>query len=401
MELHRLTLRPKRDKRVRTGHPWIFSNELEPGFADLPAGDAVEVYDAKGAFIGRGLVSPNALIAVRLYSRGRKEDLDDVWFYVGRIQQALSYRQVRWPNRTAMRLINAEGDFLPGLVVDRFDDQLVAQLTTVGMDRRRDLLQEALTKVVAPAGAVLRNDSRVREIEGLPLETGVWFGDVPAEVEIEEPGHAGTTVKFSVPLEGGQKTGHFFDQAENRAAAAAWCKGRTVLDTYCNTGGFGLHALAGGASKVTFIDKSEHTADRVSQNLELNGWTKKGEVVCAEATEMLEQLVQRGRRFGAVVLDPPAFAKTRKIAGKALRGYTRINALGMTLCEPGGFLFTSSCSYHVQEDRFVQAVHEAAQLAGVHLRLVRRGEQGADHPMLPEVPESRYLKSYAFQVLLG
>lgn len=397
MALPRLELRPKRDKRVRGGHPWIFSNELQPGFADLPPGEAVEVFDSKGAFVGRGLVSPNALIAVRLYSRGRKEDLDDVWFWGGRIQTALQYREARWPGRNALRLINAEGDFLPGLVIDRFGDQLVVQQTTVGTDRRSDLIREALEKVVKPAGAVLRNDGRVRELEGLERHSGVWFGEVPDEVVIEEEG-VGGPVKFSVPLQGGQKTGHFYDQAENRLAAAHWCRGRTVLDVYSNTGGWGLHALRGGAESVTFVEKSEPTAERVVTNLELNGWG--GEVLAAEATRTLEELVQVGRRFGVVVLDPPAFAKSRKTAGQALRGYERVNALGLTLVQPGGFFFTSSCSYHVQEERFVSTIVKAAQQANVRLRMIRRGEQGSDHPVLPEVPETRYLKSYGFQVLL-
>lgn len=397
MSLPRLTLRPKRDKRVRAGHPWIFSNELEPGFADLPPGDAVEVFDSKGAFVGRGLVSPNALIAVRLYGRGRKEDLDDVWFWGGRIQDALLYRQARWPDRTALRLVHAEGDFLPGLVVDRYGDHVVAQLTTVGTDRRRDLIAEALQKVVGPEGAVLRNDSRVRELEGLELHSGVWFGDVPEQVVIEEPGIGGP-VKFAVPLQGGQKTGHFFDQTENRRQASHWCRGRSVLDVYSNTGGWGLHALSGGAESVTFVEKSEPTARRVIENLELNGWN--GDVIAAEAGRTLEELVQQGRRFGVVVLDPPAFAKSRKTAGQALRGYERVNSLGLALVEPGGFFFTSSCSYHVHEDRFVETICKAAATVGVRLRMLRRGEQGPDHPVLPEVPETRYLKSYGFQVLL-
>jgi 23S rRNA (cytosine1962-C5)-methyltransferase len=214
-------------------------------------------------------------------------------------------------------------------------------------------------------------------------------------VQIDEFG-----VTFEVDLGEGQKTGHFFDQAENRLAAAPWCRGRSVLDVYCNTGGFGLHALAAGAERAVFVEKSAPTAERVLRNLSLNGFKEKGEVIQVEATRVLESFVAEGRRFGAVVLDPPAFAKSRKTAGNALRGYTRINALGMTLVEPGGFLFTSSCSYHIQEDRFLEAIAQAAKLAGRRLRLIRRGEQGPDHPMLPEVPESRYLKSLAFQVLL-
>lgn len=395
MKLPRLTLRPKRDGRVNRGHPWIFSNELEPGFADLEPGAAVDVFNAKGRFIGKGLLSPNSLIAVRLFSKVRHEDLDSALFYQMRIREALEYRQRIFPNRTAYRLVHAEGDFLPGLIIDRMNDHLAVQINTVGMERRKDLLEEALRKVLDPAGVVLRNDNKVRELEGLEQGRGVWFGEVPESVDIDEYG-----VTYRVPLLGGQKTGHFFDQAVNRLEAGRLCEGRTVLDVYANTGGFGLQALQHGADHVLLVEKSEATAEAAGLNLELNGFDDRATVVATEATKFLEQLVARGERFDVVCIDPPAFAKTRKTAGNALRGYTRVNALAATLVKPGGFLVTSSCSHHIQEDRFLEAMQKAGQVAERRLRLLRRGEQAPDHPVLPEVPETRYLKHLAFQVLL-
>ena len=395
MSVPRLSLRPKRDRRVRSGHPWIFSNELEPGFVDLEPGAVVDVFDAKGAFVGRGLVSPQSLIAVRLYSRLRKEDLDSPAFYAMRIRESLNYRQAIFPDRRSYRLIHAEGDFLPGLVIDKFEDYLAVQITTVGMDKRTEILKEALRSVLNPVGAVFRNESKVRELEGLTCGQSEWFGEIPDTVEIDEYG-----VSYKIPLLGGQKTGHFFDQAINRKVAGEWCRDRTVLDVYANTGGWALQALKNGAKHATIIDKSAATAELSVDNVERNGFGERCDVVCAEATRTLEMLVAEGSRYGAVVLDPPAFAKNRKSASAALKGYTRINAMGMTLVEPGGFLFTSSCSYHVQEDRFLDAISSAAKLADRRLRLVRRGEQAPDHPMLPAVPESRYLKSLAFQVLI-
>jgi 23S rRNA (cytosine1962-C5)-methyltransferase len=395
MTVPRLTLRPKSAGRVASGHPWVFSNELEPGFAELPAGCAVDVFDAKGAFVGRGLLSPNSLIAVRICSRLRQEDLDDPLFFASRLREALALRASVYPGRTAYRLVHAEGDFLPGLIIDRFGPYLAVQLNTVGMELRKPQLEVALQQVIGPAGVVLRNDNRVRELEGLELGRGLWFGEVAPHVDIDEFG-----VIYRVDLLGGQKTGHFFDQAENRLAAGTLCAGRTVLDVYANSGGFALQALNHGAVHATTVDKSAPNAEAALQNADLNGFGGRLEAVAAEGNMFLEQLVGLGRRFGAVVLDPPAFAKTRKTAGNALRGYQRINALGMTLTEPGGFLFTSTCSHHVQEDRFLEALSAAARVAGRRIRLLRRGEQAADHPVLPAVPETRYLKNFTVQVLM-
>lgn len=395
MSIPRLTLRPKREGRVTRGHPWIFSNELEPGFVDLEPGSIVDVFAAKGQFLGRGLISPNSLITVRLFSRQRHDDLDSPLFYEMRLREALNYRTAVYPNRTAYRLVHAEGDFLPGLIIDRFDDHLSVQINTVGLERRLDLLQEAIVKVCGPAGAVFRNDNKVRDLEGLEQGRGVWFGEVPEHVDIDEFG-----VTYRVNLLGGQKTGHFFDQAVNRLECGKLAADKTVLDVYANTGGFGLQALAHGATSAILVEKSEETAELAGQNAELNEVDDRCTVVATEATKFLEHLVAQGERFDIVAIDPPAFAKSKKTAGAALRGYSRVNALAMTLVKPGGFLFTSSCSYHVHEDRFLEALAKGAELAERPIRFVRRGEQASDHPVLPGVPETRYLKHVVAQVLI-
>jgi 23S rRNA (cytosine1962-C5)-methyltransferase len=393
-----LKLRNKRDRRVRSGHPWVFSNELEPGFADVDPGAVVDVFDASGAFVGRGMASPNSLIAVRICSRLRKQDLDSPLFFEERLRRALAFREAVWPGRRDLRLVNAEADELPGLVIDRYGDTLAVQINTVGMEVRKEALQQALENVVGPTttgglSAVLRNDNRVRTLEGLEMGSGPWFGDVPDHVDITEHG-----VTFRVALLGGQKTGHFYDQADNRRFAGGLCRGRTVLDMYANSGGFGLQALVQGAEHAIAVDKSAPNAGIATVNAELNGVADRFEAVTAEGNRDLEVRVQRGERYGAVVLDPPAFAKTKKAAGNALRGYQRINTLGMMLVEPDGFLFTHSCSFHVFEDRFLDMLGRAAKEAGRTLRLVRRGEQAPDHPVLPGVPETRYLKAFAIQV---
>lgn len=396
MTIPAVRLRLHGDHRIKAGHPWVFSNEIADDVAALPAGGAVDVFDAKGQFVGRGYANPRSLIAVRLLTRRRKEDIDSPVFLAGRLREAAAYRAAIYPGRASLRLVHAEGDGLPGLVVDRFDDVLSVQVTTLGIEVRKESLKQALIDVFGPRGAVLRGDPRMRDLEGLATEFGPWFGDVPERVLIDELG-----VKFEVDPLGAQKTGHFYDQAENRHFAARLCRDRTVLDVYSNTGGFALHALVAGAKSAVCVDIAEDNAVKAKRNADLNGVGDRLEAITAEGKGYLEQAVGTGRRYGVVVLDPPAFAKARKVASKALVGYRDVNALGMMLVEDGGFLVTSSCSYHIQEDRFVEAMQEAADRAGRRLRVVRRGEQAPDHPVLPAVPESRYLKSYVFQVMTG
>ena len=389
-----VALRPKHDKRVRAGHPWVFSNELADPVAQLPSGGIVDVVDAKGAFLGRGYANPQSLIAVRLLAR-RDQELDQAGFWVRRLQEAVAYRRVVFGDRHDLRLVFGEGDRLPGLVIDRFGDVVSVQLTTLGMEQRRGLIEEAIREVLAPKGAVLRSEGPARQKEGLEDERGLWFGEVPDLVEIEEYG-----VKFmAAPLDG-QKTGHFYDQAVNRAYAGPLCKGMRVLDVYANGAGWALQALAHGATQAIAIDKSESCCDRMVANAELNGVADRLIPLCDEGKRSLQALGSAGERFDAVMLDPPAFAKNRKAAGAALRGYRDINALGLSLVRPGGLLFTSSCSYHVEEDLFVAEVVAAAKQVGRSLRVVRRGEQAADHPVRTEIPETRYLKSWAFHVVM-
>lgn len=392
MSLPIVRLRQRRDKRVASGHPWVFSNEIDGDVSALPPGGAVELRDASGKRLGRGYANPHSLIAIRLLSRV-KDEVDHPAFYSMKLRDALSYRQAVYPGRRDLRVVSSEGDGLPGLVVDRFGDTAAVQITTLGMEVRKPMLQQALIDTLGLRSAVLRSSARMRSLEGLEPDLGVWFGEPPAQVEIEEMG-----VRFLVDPLGSQKTGHFYDQADNRAWAAERCAGLDVLDVYANTGGWALHALARGARSALCIDSDESNCSRILENAEING-LQPPDVICGEARRTLHELVGSAASFDAVVLDPPAFAKSRKTAGNALRGYGEINALGIALVRPGGWLFTSSCSYHIREDRFLDTIHKAAREQGRELKLARRGEQAADHPMLPAVPETRYLKNLALQVV--
>ncbi|TNE84003.1 MAG: class I SAM-dependent rRNA methyltransferase [Deltaproteobacteria bacterium] len=385
-------LKPRADKRARAGHPWIFSNEIDGSVKDLPAGGAVDVMAPNGAFIARGYANPHSLIAVRLLTRNRREDIDHPAFYQRRIEEALRYRQQVLPGRESYRMVHAEGDALPGLVVDRLRDVLAVQITTLGMEERKPQLEQAF-KALGFEAAVLRNDARVRELEGMEMGRGAWFGDIPESVDVDEYG-----VTFRVGLLEGQKTGHFFDQTDNRHWLGSLCGGKTVLDVYSNTGGFALHALKHGAEKAVMVEKSEAVCELAHENAKLNGVADRLTILCDEGKRTLESLVGGGHRFDVVNLDPPAFAKTKKVVKSAVRGYREINSLGLSLVAPGGLFGTSSCSFHVDEEAYLGAVQEAAHHVGKRLRLARRGGQGSDHPVVPGIPETRYLKFFGFGV---
>jgi 23S rRNA (cytosine1962-C5)-methyltransferase len=379
--------------RARQGHPWIFSNEiLSPPVSELVPGAAVEVTDPAGRLIGRGYGNPRSLISVRLLTRER-EDIDSVAFFERRLRAAAALRAKVLPGRRSLRVCAGEADLLPGLLLDKYEDVLVAQITSLGMETRRELLKEAIERVFAPTGVVSRDDIGLRTLEGIEGESHVWWGAVPDRVTFDENG-----VRFAADLLHGQKTGFFFDQAENRSWMAARASGARVLDVYAHLGGWALHALAGGAREAVTVDSSAPACAMIRANAELNGVADRLTAMQGDARDALRELGERGERFDVVCVDPPAFAKNRKSAGVALGAYKAVNGLALRLVAPGGLYFTSSCSHHVVPERFEEAVLAGARQAGRSLVLLRRGMQAADHPVLPGVPETEYLKHLAFAV---
>ncbi|MFZ5476875.1 MAG: class I SAM-dependent rRNA methyltransferase [Myxococcota bacterium] len=377
--------------RARPHHPWVFANEvLDPPVAELPPGEAVEVADPKGRVLGRGYCNPHSLITIRIVTRGHG-DVDGVELYRERLAAALELRARALPGRVSMRLCAGEADGLPGLVIDRYADVLAVQITTLGMERRKELLREAIEGVLKPRGAFLRDDAGSRALEGLPQVPGVWFGEVPERVAFDENG-----ARFLADVRGGQKTGFFFDQAENRLFAAPRCAERRVLDVYAHSGAWAIHAMRAGATSATAVDSSAAACAGIRENAALNGVAV--EVVEGDARDVMEQLFHAGERFDVVCVDPPAFAKNRKSAGAALGAYKAVNAAGLRLVRPGGLLFASSCSHHVHADRFEEAVLAGARQADRGVVLLRRGGQAPDHPILPGVPETEYLKHLVFGV---
>jgi 23S rRNA (cytosine1962-C5)-methyltransferase len=369
---------------------WVFSNEVAEHPA-AAAGDLVEVLASGGASLGAALYHPHSLISARLLGAG--QIVLDRQFFLDRIGAALALRRQLFPEETCYRLIHGESDGLPGLIVDRFDRRLVVQTLSNGMDRRLDLICNALEELVRPTAILERNDSPLRAHEELDQRVGVLRGGDAGPLEIEEAGF-----RYRLDLLQGQKTGFFLDQKLNRQAVARYCRNRRVLDCFCNVGGFALHAARAGASLVKGVDVSTSAIEQARENARLNEVTAV-EFEVSDVFGFLQALLQRGERYGVVILDPPSFTRSRKNVSAAKRAYRRLNEAALRVLEPGGFLVTASCSHHLFEEVFYEAVFDAALRAGRVLRLLERRGQSPDHPVLPAMPETSYLKLGVFQAL--
>ena len=389
----RITLARGEDRRIKGGHPWVFSNEVREIRGEKSAGATAEIYDAGGGFLGSGYYNPSSLIAARLLSRERT-DIDTAAFFRERIGRAAELRRRLYPDLVTFRVVHGEGDFLPGLVVDRYGDWLSIQILTAGMERRREAIVAALVELFAPRGIIARNDVAVRGLEGLDERIEVLCGEIPETVEAVEHG-----LRFRVDLAGGQKTGHFLDQKENHLVLKGMAAGKRVLDCFCYSGSWGVHAAHFGAAEVTCVDISERAPALARENAALNGVEKVVKVEVCDAFERLRSLRHEGRRFDVVVLDPPAFVKSRKALKEAEKGYLTINRRGMELLEEGGYLITCSCSYHMGREPFRELLAQAARQAGRPMRLVESRSQAPDHPVLLSVPETEYLKCFVLQAV--
>jgi 23S rRNA (cytosine1962-C5)-methyltransferase len=389
----KIALKRGEDKRIRNGHPWVFSNEIREITGDKEPGAAAAIYDAGGAFIGAGYYNPRTLIAARLLER-RQVDIDCAGFYRERIASAVSCRNLLYPGMATFRAVYGEGDFLPGLVVDKYGDYLAVQFLTCGMELRRELITGVLVELFAPKGIVARNDAAVRALEGLDERIEILHGNVPEQVEIEEH-----SLHFRVDLLHGQKTGHFLDQKENHLLLKERVKGKDILDCFCYSGSWGIHAASFGAARVTCVDISESAVALTRENAALNGFSDVVECEAADAFERLRTLKSEGRSFDLVVLDPPAFVKSRKSLQEALKGYFTINRRAMELLKPGGYLITCSCSYHMEREMFRELLANVAQKARRSMRLIDVRSQAPDHPILLAVPETEYLKCYVLQAV--
>ncbi|MGR6544975.1 class I SAM-dependent rRNA methyltransferase [Paenibacillus tundrae] len=451
-----VTLERSRKKRLEHAHPWIFNNEIASVDGNPEPGDLVNVLNHQGRYLATGYYNPASQITVRIVSY---QPLDfaqmDTAFFTARFQDCLRHRERFIQDGEAYRLVYGEADFLPGLIVDRFGSILVVQLLTLGMDRCREAIVQALIEVMQPEGIYERSDVSIRELEGLEQTKGPLYGECPRHVTVTENG-----LLIKVDIVEGQKTGYFFDQRENRAAIEPLMKGwgyksgirleqveqdgseqrlpvnksgkvvtfpywdgATVLECFSHTGSFTLNACKYGAKKVTCLDISEHAIESARTNVELNGFTDRVEFVVADAFQYLREQVKGledrnvrarageqkvdtskalaaggGKSFDVVILDPPAFAKTKSAVKGACRGYKDINLHGMKLVNEGGYLVTASCSYHMRPDLFLETIADAAEDAGKVLRLIEWKAAGKDHPQILGVDEGHYLKFAIFEV---
>lgn len=399
-----LTVKNRHNTRLRAGHLWVFSNELESIPTDFPAGSLVEVRSAGGHSYGTALFNPNSLIAARLLVSDAQEL--DVKFFAQRLGEALALRQRVFPHETSYRLVFGESDFLPGLVIDRYadgstgSDYFVLQTLSVGMDIRKDAIAEALRTVFPQTKAIIeKNNSALRKHDGLDQREGVLWGAVPTEIQMTENG-----VLSALSLMEGQKTGYFLDQKLNRLKVKELSKGLRVLDCFTNQGGFALHAVAGGAVSALGLDSSLSAIERCRLNAERNDMVGKATFECEEVLDYLHAAAERFTASGEkpwdmVILDPPAFAKSRAQVSQAKRGYAKINRMALRILPRGGFLVTGSCSHHVSEETLLGVIQEEAQRERRRLRLVFRGGQSPCHPVLASMPETEYLKFFIFEVV--
>lgn len=380
----RLTLRRGHDRRVRGGHPWVFSNEIDSLDGPADPGAAVEVVAADGQRLGTGYYNPHSLIAVRILTR-KLESIDTPEFFLNLLQKTLEYRLRVCGALETLRLVHGEGDGLPGLVVDRYGDVLSVQLLTAGMELRREAIVAALRELFAPRAIVGRNDSASRELEGLPRQVELLYGEVPEPVSTTING-----LQFAVDVMAGQKTGLFLDQRENCRRLEGLVQGTEVLDLFCYAGAWSLHAAKYGAKHVTGVDVSAAAVGQARENCRRNNLEDRCRFVAADVFEFLRE--QRGRRFGTVILDPPAFIKSRKHLEEGKKGYLTVNRRALEMVVPGGVLATCSCSHHLDRATFLDLIIHAAHQARRSVRLVEMRGQAADHPILPACPETDYLK---------
>ena len=392
-----VTLKKGEGRMLKSGGLWIFDNEIASILGSFEDGDIVAVHDFDGYGLGKGFINRNSKIRVRMMTRNRHQEIDEAFLKM-RVQEAGDYRK-KVSDTGSCRVIFCEADFLPGLVVDKFSDVLVVQSLALGIDRLKDQIVELLKEVLAADGIKIRgvyerSDAKVRRQEGMELYKGFIGEPFDTNVEIEENG-----VRYMVDVKDGQKTGFFLDQKYNRKAIQHLCKDAKVLDCFTHTGSLALNAGYGGAKEVTGVDASELAVEQATLNSKLNGMEDRVKFICRDVFELLPELEEKGEKFDVVILDPPAFTKSRNSVKNAVKGYREINLRAMKLVRDGGFLATCSCSHFMTYELFTQTIHQAARNVHKRLRQVEYRTQAPDHPILWAAEESYYLKFYVFQVV--
>ena len=390
------TLKKGEGRTLKAGGLWVFDNEIESVMGDFEDGDIVVVHDYDGYGMGRGYINRHSKIRIRMLTRNKDQEIDAAFLKM-RVKEAWEYRK-KTVDTSSCRIIFGEADFLPGIVIDKFADVCVVQSLALGIDRLKPVILQALKEVLAEDGMILRgiyerSDVKVRKNEGMELYKGFIGEPFDTNVEIVENG-----VKYMVDVKYGQKTGFFLDQKYNRLAIQKLCPGAKVLDCFTHTGSFALNAGIAGAASVLGVDASELGVEQARLNARLNGLEDRVQFQCADVFDLLPQLEEKGEKFDVIILDPPAFTKSRSSVKNAVKGYREINLRAMKLIKDGGFLATCSCSHFMTYELFTQTIHQAARNVHKRLRQVEYRTQAPDHPILWAAEESYYLKFYIFQV---
>ena len=390
--MNKVYLKRKISRRIADGHPWIFNNEVEKIEGEVDGGETVDVFTHDNKFVGRGYINPKSQILVRLLTRQKGEKINEA-FFLTRIEECWKYRKTLGYTENC-RLVFGEADSMPQLIIDKFNDHFVLQTLALGIDKWKPAIVDAIKKVFTPKGIYERNDVPVRELEGLSQQKGFLSEPFKTDIIIRENG-----LNFHVDLENGQKTGYFLDQQDNRRSIRNIVRGADVLGAFTYTGTFEIHAAHFGAKSVLGLDISENAVQQATRNAELNGLEKICHFETANAFDKLKQWSNEKRQYDVVMLDPPAFTKSREMIQKAIAGYKEINLRGMKLIKPGGFLVTSSCTSLVKPDLFLQIIEMAAKDARRKLRQVVFQSQSADHPVIWGMENTQYLKFLIVQVI--
>ncbi|MCU7495951.1 MAG: class I SAM-dependent rRNA methyltransferase [Ignavibacteria bacterium] len=389
--LAQVYLRKNEEHRLKHGHLWVFSNEIGKLEGEAQNGDMVELFDSRNNFLGTGFYNKNSLIAVRLLSRSKIENLED--FFEGGIKRAYELRKSLYPRRESFRLVFSESDFMPGLIIDKYNNTYVLQVYSFGMQKNIEKIVSVLKSGLGAENVFSKNESYFRRLEGLEEEDTVYLGSNKSEVISDGQ------VNYRIDFEGGHKTGFYFDQADNRSFIERFSEGKTVIDAFCNSGGFGLHAARAGAKSVTFLDSSQAEIENAKGNFQMNKMTQKAEFIAGDVFDVFTGMLNEKRKFEVVMIDPPAFAKNKKSLPMAQKGYEKLNRMALGLVEEGGYLVTSSCSYHLNRDSFIQIINTAAQKAGRQVQLIHFNGASLDHPRLPAMEETSYLKFAVLKVI--
>ena len=394
MTFKSLYLKRREDKRLRAGHLWIFSNEIDTKQSPLKyfeVGETVNVLSAEGKNLGSAYVNPHSLIAARVYDESKNCELNQDWFEK-RLSQALSLREMMF-DKPYYRLCFSDGDRIPGLIVDRFNDCFVLQINTAGIEMAKEPLLAALEKLFNPKIIVLRNDSPSRKLESLAQSVDLIKGEISEDIYIEENG-----VKYQVDVLKGQKTGWFYDQRISRQNMMPQVVGKSVLDVFSYTGSWSICAASAGASEVTAVDISQAALDKLVKNAEMNDVQDKVNIICDDAFNAMQAMSHENQFFDVVFIDPPAFIKRKKDIKEGQQAYNRANRLAMNLVKPGGLLISSSCSYHMSQANLQNSLLKSSRKLKRSIQILSYGHQGPDHPIHPAIEESAYLKTITVRV---